>query len=402
MPHILNWKLLPLCILLGCLQGRAHGQEQEDLLAGELQALTFEYALGSRLHRAYVADAKVLSKMSAALHVVSREPVAPKPSRSKILGHLPTMILDMGAGRRHSFHIAGRNQLHHADWGRMTLGSDFFREVEAWISTIEETKVRLNVENPFPKARLQRLLAFQELDDNPWREALIRGPGHSVQVHGTFALQEFKSAYQELYVPAQSNAGEQWGYSIEMSSWLGTATKFALVDSTKCATRPLHATLLRHGTLGVVWVDDSFRDALLESHSQRFPVEDDRQAMVMQDARKAVGFLLRVSHQTLLSRGVLPAERKLQHIWSVPTRDLRSHLSDAQQSPEIHQQQLGISQRKEAWLLRPIKLGSVTWLDESGRSWTLFQSASSPSWLPPLAEWVDSEPLWAALQESVR
>ncbi|MDF1836435.1 MAG: hypothetical protein P1V35_01075 [Planctomycetota bacterium] len=402
------WALLCLGVLLGFARAEKPLQEEEPAavqLAEGLHALTFEYALGSRLHRAHVTESDALATLSQALRVVAEDSAAPDPTRSHVLGRRLVMILDLGERRRHSFHVAGRNQLHSKDWGRLTLDPAFFKEVEAWISDLEQTQVRLCVENPFPEERLQRLFEFQALDDRPWQEAKIQGPKRRVLVHGSHGLKGLQNGYRGIYVPSDSAAGESWGYSVELSSWAGEPNDFTLVDATHCATRPLHAALLRHKTLGPVWVDDAFRDALLELHTPSFPVPahtPEGEGVGFAQVRAAAESLVGGSSRFLLYRGVLPGETDQQHVWTIRWGPLRQDLVPHLLPAGVRPQSADVSVLRAGWDQRPIELGSLTWTDGSGTRWTLHQRAQGHAWLPPVAEWEGIQAIWPVLQESVR
>lgn len=376
-----------------------------EQLGGELQALTFEYALGSRLHRAHLTAPETLAKLSAAFRIVAQSESAPEPIDAQVLGHRPAMILDLGDRRRHSFHIAGRNQIHGEGWGRLTLDPAFFRGVETWISDIEQSPVFLCVENPFPEDRLERLFEFQALDDRPWQEAEIQGPKRKVLVHGSHAVRDLQVGYRGLYVPSQTTSGESWGYSVGLTSWIGEPIGFTLVDATHCATRPLHAALLRHPTLGTVWVDDGFRDALLELHTPSFPIRDlggKGSSPGLAQVQAAAQSLVDSPPRFLVYRGVLAGDPNKQHVWSIRGRKLRSELQAHLVPSRLRLHRADHVSLQRAWGQRPLSLGSLTWTDASGSRWTLYQGSSNPAWLPPVAEWEGVESLWPILQEYVR
>ncbi|MFT5199537.1 MAG: hypothetical protein ACI87O_002207 [Planctomycetota bacterium] len=185
----------------------------EVQLQGSLQAATFGYALGSRLHRPHVTDPEVLLTVASSLRIVARSPEGPEPTRSKVLGHRHVMILDLGKDRRHRFSIVGRKQSHSKEWGRLALAPDFFQVVENLISELEQRRVRLKVENPFPEERLEKRIAFQELDDRPWQAAQIAGPRRPVWVHGPHgphASKALQEGFQGIYVPSSSMTGDSW------------------------------------------------------------------------------------------------------------------------------------------------------------------------------------------------
>ena len=398
---LLAWLIMLATVGAGVVQEPDSG----ELELKELRALTFEYALGPRLHRAHVTEPKALAAMTASLRIVGRDPAGAKPVQNKILGHLPVMILDMGEGQRHSFHIAGRNQLHSKRWGRVTLAPDFFQVLEAWISELEHSRVRLNVENPFPEDRLERLFAFQELDNRPWQEAEIQGPENSVHVHGPQALTALQDGYGGIYVPATSVPGESWGYEVELRTWVGDPIGFTLVDGTRCVTRPLHATLLRHETLGAVWVDDTFRDVLLDLHTPRFPVPegfviDPEEGL--KSARKAVEALLSGPSQTLLFRSAQQGQPGQQHLWSIPLREVRGSLGEVLLPSNLRMQRETLPTLRENWSRRARNLASLSWRDSSGVRWDLYQRSAAQAWLAPQTQWSDVDRLWGILQEAVR
>jgi hypothetical protein len=314
-----KWVLLLAWALANPLGAEAAAQESggvEFQLQGSLQAVMFEDALGSRLRRAHKTEPEVLNTMFGALRIVARSPEGQELTRTKVLGHRPVITLDLGKDRGYSFSIAGRNQLHSKEWGRLTFAPNNIQVVEHWISELEQTRVCLNVDNPFPEERLEKLIAFQELDDRPWQEAQIAGPVRRVWVHGPQALKGLQEGFQGIYVPSRSVAGDSWGYSVKLHSWVGGPVGFTWVDATRCATQPLHAVLLCHETQGAVWVGDAFRDLLPELHSPSVPVQEgaeDYQPHGLQDVRKEADLSLQGPPQVLLHRGVVLGAVAQQH-----------------------------------------------------------------------------------------
>jgi len=205
--------------------------------------LTFEFALGDRLHLGQIQDPVVLRELHAQWKVVQRIETAPAPERPRLLGRQPAVLLRWGSGPTHTFRLAGRNQLHHPRWGRLILSPAWFRAVEAWASTQEDATVRLGVENPFPASRLQALRRFQGLLKSPWVQGKLQGPQGRVEAHGSAVLNPLYDAFAGMYVPNQRHAGSEWGHSLRVQTIDDQTFELELRDGSAAATRPLRSAL---------------------------------------------------------------------------------------------------------------------------------------------------------------
>ncbi|HRV82028.1 MAG TPA: hypothetical protein P5218_11350, partial [Planctomycetota bacterium] len=249
-------------------------QEGAEPWGPVLQSLVVEYALGPALHQAHVTDPKDLALLRKALRAIDHDSQASAPSGPTLLGRQPVLLLDFGPDRDQVWQIAGRNQIHHPDFGRWILAPDFFLALEAWIRDREEAPVALGVENPFPADRLARMAQFQGLRDRSWLSGHFEGPSGVLEAQGAELLQPLFATFQPLYVPSNRIAGPSWGYRMDVQAWIGPESKLELLDAEQAPVRPLHAVLLRHETLGLVWVPDTFREAWLDLYEPPCPLSE--------------------------------------------------------------------------------------------------------------------------------
>jgi len=274
-----------------CFMESSSAQSQDTPWVGNLESLSFEFALGRGMHLAQVFDAQELRDLSKAWRVVQHiaEPMEVDEAAPALLAKWPSTPLL-------TFHITGRNRLDHPRLGRLILAPSTFQALEAWASSAEQAQILLGVANPFPESRLERLFAFQALSEGTWRRAKMWGPSGRLDLEGARLLKELHTAFTQIYVPSAGSHGEAWGHRIEIQGMRDKPLLFELREGARARTRPLHSVLLNHPELGPVWVSDRMREVWLELYKPTNPLRPLPQNPTSVDLSKALAPLRALAH----------------------------------------------------------------------------------------------------------
>ncbi len=379
-------------LALGCVLAAGTGQAQDPEMGlpwdEPLRSVTFEFALGDRLHQGRITRAQELAPVQDAWKVVQRWPEAPASDRPRLLGRLPAVLIAWGDSSPEVFHLAGRNQLHSERWGRLILAPEVFRAIERWASDQEGAPVRLGVENPFPAERIPALRRFQGLADQVWVRARMEGPHGPVEWHGSPALDPLRASFHGLYIPRAKSLGKPWGHELVLSPLRQAEQTLRLLDGGQEPTRPLHAVLLHHERWGPVWVADEFREAWLDGYrvaNPLDPVPEERQTQERAAAQRALQLLAQSTPQPVLHRTTdWDLERQ---IWVPVVRAVPTSLGGAPWTALWKSASLqplsNVAEAASRWQDWQATAPMLLWRDPAGRAWTLFEGANQELWMGP-------------------
>ena len=375
----------------------------EDPWAKPLRSLSVEFALGPCLHQARIDDPKILAQLQTALRVIDRTLDAPAPLGPLLHGRIPVLLLDQG-DEVQRLQVAGRNQLHHKRWGRLTLDSGLFRSLEAWLSAQEETQVRLTVENPFPADRVKRLAAFQGLLDRKWQGAELLGPKSEMHIHAPLVLEQWMGDFEALYVPSSKVAGESWGHRARLQTWVGGEFELELLDGARSSARPLGAVLVRHSELGLVWLKDSFRESWLEFQDPHCPLSPSTEkdgAKVEAQAMKVLAELARTRGQNFVLRFAgSHSEGVQQHLHPIPGQSLDSEWYALWKTARVERLAKDVSEVYSP--AQRADLMELSWRDDSGKVQKIVGRGTKDLWLAPGVRVILQGSPWKPLKGTLR